>query len=537
MDPEVDGATTIDEKSGDDAKTGGSTTTYAISASGDPTWISFDDPEVKEQDEQDGMIPTTFGELAEFDEAVREDRKLTGFVYDFFHLAGNVIALGGDKQAGLYELAKEMTKLLKGKEITDPADLDCKIKTNKEYKQALEQLGTKSFIVWKQENGTWRWMGIYSNKFRDDDHPVNEILSEKSHIEFISRVTKGEIEYPDLYVWHIQVPVGKADLLAYDDSGFSVALGYFNSKSNRIAQALQKTETNLAMSHGMPSEFIERDKDDSTVITRYVSSEVSVLSQDAAANKLTHFSILKSKEDKNMSIAPELRTQIVQMMGEDATADLEGQLAAQADKAIKEGVEFKSAGEGAVADTTPVTKPAPDATPEPVADVKPKSKEEPVTEEPAGKPAGEAGEGEGEGEGDVAAAAATANADATIDPVVTALKEELTGVLADIVKAIDGNTKVISERLDALESKVGELEKDENEKLADKAAGMTTASIASLLAQQLTGGPAQSVIGQSATHVHGNSSLAKDGPAEVDPEESEKQEGLFFHTWASGNQS
>ena len=120
---------------------------------------------------------------------------------------------------------------------------------------------------------------------------------------------------------------------------------------------------------------------------------------------------------------------------------------------------------------------------------------------------------------------------------ITALKEELTGVLAGVVKAIDENNQAILERMDALESKVGELEKDEDEKLTDKAAGMTTASIASMLAQQMAGEAAQSVIGQSATHVHGNSNLAKDGPAEVEPEVGAKQEGLFFQKWTSGKQS
>ena len=117
------------------------------------------------------------------------------------------------------------------------------------------------------------------------------------------------------------------------------------------------------------------------------------------------------------------------------------------------------------------------------------------------------------------------------------LKEELVEILADFAKAMDENAKSIGERLDALENKLGEFEKDENEKLAEKAAGMTTASVASLLAQQMAGEQAKSVIGQSATHVHGNSKLANDGPEENIDGTEKKQEGLFFQKWTSGYQS
>lgn len=396
----------------------------------------------------------------------------------------------------------------------------------------LEQLKNKHILIWKTDDGLYRWMGVYSNKFRDDDKPVSEILSEISHKEFISRVNKGEIGHPDLYVWHIPVPVGKADLLAYDDSGFSVALGTFTNE--KVAEALLNTTEDLAMSHGMPAEFIERDKDDPTIITRYVSTEVSVLPRRVAANKMTHFSILHSKEDKSMSIAPELRDQVVQMIGEEATSLIEGELAAQADKAVADGVEFKEQGEevaqadttSAVETTAPETQQAEAAAEEQVTE---QAAEEAAQETEAEAETEEKAEPEEEAE-EVKETVAVLDTSA-----ITTLKEELVGVLTEFVKATDESNKQFSERLDALEQKIGKLERDEDEKFAEKAAGMTTTSLASMLAQQFAGAQAQSVIGQSATHVHGNSSLAKDGPEEnLSEGESKEQAGLFFQKWTSG---
>ena len=36
-------------------------------------------------------------------------------------------------------------------------------------------------LIWKDQDGTYRWIARYSNNFRDDDRPVREIISGKSH--------------------------------------------------------------------------------------------------------------------------------------------------------------------------------------------------------------------------------------------------------------------------------------------------------------------------------------------------------------------
>lgn len=416
-------------------------------------------------------------------------------------------------------------KLKDGKKISTAKASELK----KKAQNILEQNSKKNegiarkagFLVWKEADGTYRWLGVYSNKFRDDDRPVQEILSEQAHKEFIDRVNKGEIGYPDLYVWHIEVPVGKADLLAYDDSGFSVVSGTFKNRYERVAKALLDTSLDLAMSHGMPAEFIERDKDDQSIITRYVSTEVSVLPRKAAANKRTSFSIL-AKEEKAMALDPELRDQVVGMIGEEATSDIEAELAKEAEKAKANNIDYKEQGEDtepAEADTTEAG-----AEEEPVQEV--------VSED--AQPATEGGE---------PAEVVEQKSEKTNEPTKTEpskevdmlaeLKQELTQVLAVVVKAVDENNKSLTARLDALEDKIGEFSRDEDERLAEKATGMTTARLASLLATQLAGEQATSVIGNPATHVHGNSKLAKEQPEESDKQVAEEPQGLFFQQWTN----
>ena len=48
----------------------------------------------------------------------------------------------------------------------------------------------KTFLVWKDKTNQYQWIATYSNNIRDDDSPP-EIISETSHLGFISKVEKG----------------------------------------------------------------------------------------------------------------------------------------------------------------------------------------------------------------------------------------------------------------------------------------------------------------------------------------------------------
>ncbi len=152
-----------------------------------------------------------------------------------------------------------------------------------------------AFNLVKQADGRYRWLAIYSNKFRDNDHPP-EIIAEKSHRRFVEMVDSGEYPMPILKAWHVKgTRWGEADMVAYDDQGFAIATGLVDKGKENIAENMAK-EGDLLVSHGMPISSVKRDSDgDNTVIIEHQTEEISPLPTTAAANKLTGFEVLDSE--------------------------------------------------------------------------------------------------------------------------------------------------------------------------------------------------------------------------------------------------
>ena len=166
--------------------------------------------------------------------------------------------------------------------------------------------GTSQGVTFKKnKNGTVSWLAVYSNNFRDED-AIPEIISEASHKNFDRLLKENKVDYPELWLHHIPgTCFGKATFNAYDDNGFSIAAGYIYPDKVWVVDHLEKiqSEVPLGVSHGMPSEFIRReDASDPTVITHHITTEISLLPMDAAANKMTNFFINSRKvEDKRMT--------------------------------------------------------------------------------------------------------------------------------------------------------------------------------------------------------------------------------------------
>lgn len=136
-----------------------------------------------------------------------------------------------------------------------------------------------------------RWFGIVTNIYQDS---AEDILVEKSHLNFIEMVEKGEASYPELWVWHIEKPVGTTDWIGYDDRGFVIASGLVQKDYEELVTNLVTNTPNMGMSHGMPIDSLHYE--DKYRIDRYVSKEYSLLPTDSAANKLTYYII---KEDES----------------------------------------------------------------------------------------------------------------------------------------------------------------------------------------------------------------------------------------------
>jgi hypothetical protein len=355
-------------------------------------------------------------------------------------LLGRARALLAKHQKSLFDRAVDWLKAAVGVDEPEP-----------------EPESVNRFLVWKQADDTMRWLAIYSNRYRDRDHPP-EILSEAAHRDFVDAVEKGDWPMPTLRVWHVKgADVGRADWLAYDDRGFSLASGTVRPEvGERLA-----LRDDLGTSHGMPSKEIQRDGEDPSIITRYRSAEISVLPAWAAANELTGFFIPK---ENDMAIPEEKKAFLAEVLPENVLADLDAALDAKAKQA--EGLEFKDAPE----------QPAP----EPVSEVK-----EPEAPEP------------------VVAPAPAYMTEEQVAEAVGTLLGELTGRIEGLASAVDQITiqfKEMSERFEAMQ-------KDDDERIAKAAELTPAASLAALMRQY-------SVVGKPETKVDGRSELAKSKPAE-----------------------
>jgi len=210
-------------------------------------------------------------------------------------------------------------------------------------KEAEPEPKSGGFCAYKDtETGAWRWLAIFSNKYRDEDHPP-EILSEAAHEDFVKAVEDGEWQYPELWLWHVDgTRCGVSDLVTYDDRGFTVASGTFDNDKEAIAKALAKDD-DLLVSHGMPSGEIERDAQDETIITRYRTREISVLPATSAANKLTGFVALAQDGGKEMGLPQDKREFLADKMGEEAVVALEAGIGDKAAEAEELNLDHKEA--------------------------------------------------------------------------------------------------------------------------------------------------------------------------------------------------
>jgi hypothetical protein len=310
-----------------------------------------------------------------------------------------------------------------------------------------------SFFVWKETTG-YRWLAVYSSKFRDDDRPP-EILSESAHREFVGAVDRGEWPMPELWLWHVKGTVsGRADFVAYDDAGFALASGTFAAGSEPVAEALALKD-DLLTSHGMPSKEIRRDTDDPTVITRYRTHEISPLPAWAAANRHTGF-IVTTKEVDDM-LPDEKRAWLQELIGEDRVKAIEEELEAKGKSLTTEGVEFKES-EADTAETAKNAEPGPT----------------------------------------VEAAAVEATADYPT-------RDEVAAAVGDSLKPIHEAMAALNDSIAALGKELKEMRTAEDERLKDMVRQTPAASLFSLIQER--------AIGAKEAEIDGRSALAKDRPA------------------------
>ena len=194
------------------------------------------------------------------------------------------------------------------------------------------------FIVTKGINGDWRWLAIFTNKFRDRE---GEIFSDTAHKEYEAWVDETK-QYPELRMWHIPGSgVGHADCITYAD-GFMVASGGFSKGNEDVAERLAGL-SNIGVSHGFA--YRESDLTPDGVYKRYRTFELSALPIEKAANNWTAFTLELLKKEVEMGLNPDKREFLVKALGEERVGRLE-EVLPQLSKDLEEaGVGWKDLAE------------------------------------------------------------------------------------------------------------------------------------------------------------------------------------------------
>ena len=268
-----------------------------------------------------------------------------------------------DKTAAMNALTKEFNdRVMDAMSLSDAGIVGGVLQFFKDkLPKKKEKINYRNLMIWK-EGDRYRWVSIYTNKYRDEDAPP-EILAEAAHEQFVKDVEAGVHPYPELWHWHTPgTRWGTSDLLHFDkDTGFMVASGWVDAGHEKEAEAVMALD-DIKTSHGMPAEFIKREDKDNTVITGYASREISDLPARYAANQLTGFNIIKEVEEK---MIPEEKKAYFRQVGmtDEAISALEADMEGKAKQA--EGLEFKEADEPVVepTETPKVEEPEVDATP------------------------------------------------------------------------------------------------------------------------------------------------------------------------------
>ncbi len=301
------------------------------------------------------MIPfgaTSFDEVDEFMVSQALGDRVGELTRQFQTLTTNIMsAEDGDKAKGMDKLLEDFMDRVDDamKASKEPSFLERvfgrkeALAKPEEIKSRFPDGAKRGFMVWK-EGDRLRWMTVHSNKFRDRDSPP-EIISSDAHKDFVKAVDAGEVEHPELWLWHIPgTRFGQSDWLAFDERGFMMASGFVDKGKEEIAE--KTASLDVLVSHGMPIISIERDPEDETIITRYVSKEISPLPDFAAANELTDFTVLK---ENDMEISKE-KEDFLEAAGmkKGEIAELDQFLDSKAQEA--EGLEFKEGEVEAVAE-------------------------------------------------------------------------------------------------------------------------------------------------------------------------------------------
>lgn len=162
------------------------------------------------------------------------------------------------------------------------------------------------------ENG--QWMGWFSNNFRDF---YGTIFAEQGWDDYIYRLEKGVIAMPELRAFHTKGTGHGRATKVFRAGHFVIAVGDFYDNTESEQAYYRAHQHELSMSHGFhfdPEQFIDG------VFYAFNTFEVSTLPHEFAGNPYTYFMEVRSM---STVLAPEVRTFLVELMGEEKVTGLE----------------------------------------------------------------------------------------------------------------------------------------------------------------------------------------------------------------------
>lgn len=305
----------------------------------------------------------SFAELMAQAEAEELHELMCNLNHSFKTLATNIMAseMIEDRAQALTNLAVEYQEMMSTyvKSPEEAPDMEDKaIKVGKQIagdnqvkKEDSKKEDESPLTIWK-ENGNYYCLLAYSNNRRDDDNPP-EIIASESHKEFDQALHNKEWPMPELWLWHIPYRVGQVIHHTYsEDTGFPVALAMFDKDKSDIAEKIMQSPDWNGVSHGMPDKWIQRSKEDSSVIVRHRTKEVSILPRWAAANKAAFSIITKESnmatDEKGLPVHK--RPEFVKLLGEERTKQVEEVLDKTSKELNEAGVETKETKEPTMSD-------------------------------------------------------------------------------------------------------------------------------------------------------------------------------------------
>lgn len=192
-----------------------------------------------------------------------------------------------------------------------------------------EESGFKAFAG---ADGKARWIGWYSNAFKDKD---GEYFPTKAIDAYVARVDMGIVPYPELWIDHVPgSKAGKADWVGRIGL-ISVAVGTFDdTEIGRVAHQHYATERKARrMSHGF--EYDARRKRDNAYWV-FNTFEVSTLPIGREANPFTSFGGIKA-----MPIADWKEEDLKSILGDDLAKRVLDQTEAQSKALVNKNLAWK----------------------------------------------------------------------------------------------------------------------------------------------------------------------------------------------------